>query len=179
MTLKELTKDKHEQAETTKFMHNVFNGTMPTGIWNSYTLQRSYIYDAVETKCVKFNLISPDSELIRAPKLLHDYELGHTAIHEGILPVTEEYVAHLNALDGPQRILAHLYTWHMGDMFGGQMIKKLLPDASHTALEFEDRVGCITFIRNLCDKWDVAGTDEPVVAFEWAIKLLESYDDVL
>lgn len=180
MTLKELTKDKHEQAENTKFMQRVFDGKLKTSVWNDYTVQRAYIYSAIELKCMKFNLIPQDSELIRAPKLWYDYNnTEHYSIVINPKSVTIDYIDHINQINGPTRILAHLYTWHMGDMFGGQAIKKLIQNVSHTALEFEDRSGCITLIRNLCEKYDVVNTDEPNVAFEWAIKLLESYDDVL
>ena len=181
MSLKELTKDIHEQAENTKFMKSVFNKSLPIkSVWNNYTVQRAYIYDAIETKCINFNLISKDSELIRAPKLWYDYNnTEHYSIVLGPNSVTIDYVDYINQLDGPQKILAHLYTWHMGDMFGGQAIKKLIPNVSHTALEFDNREACITLIRNLCEKYGVDDTNEPIVAFEWAIQLLESYDDLL
>ena len=71
--------------------------------------------------------------------------------------------------------MAHLYTWHMGDMFGGQMIKKIVP-GSHRALEFEDTK---TLMTNIRAKLDDSMGDEANIAFEWAIKIMESYDDSL
>lgn len=177
MSLKELTKDKHEQAENTKFMKCVFEKTLPIKIWNNYTLQRACIYSSIETRCIHFSLISNTSELIRAPKLMHDFL---SSKQEYVcLPSTLDYQKHIRSLDDPQLILAHLYTWHLGDMFGGQAIKNLVTGVSHTALEFEDRMNCISTVRGLCDKWNVAETNEPIVAFDYAIKLLESYDDML
>ena len=177
MTLKELTRDKHTEAENTKFMKCVFEKTLPIRLWNDYTLQRAFIYSSIETKCINFNLINPRSELIRAPKLMDDFLQAQQEYN--CLPITIEYQKHIRSLDNPQLVLAHLYTWHMGDLFGGQAIKNIVTGVRHSALEFENRMVCVSVIRDLCDKWKVAETNEPNVAFEWAIKLLESYDDVL
>jgi heme oxygenase len=177
MSLKDLTKDKHTKAESTKFMQCVFNQTLPTKLWNDYTLQRAIIYSAIETKCINLNLISKCSELIRAPKMMQDFLDSQQDFY--VRQITVDYQNYIKVLETPQQILAHLYTWHMGDMFGGQQIKKIVQRVSHSALEFEDQKQCITTIRNLCDLWDVAETNEPNVAFDCAIKLLESYNDVL
>jgi len=75
----------------------------------------------------------------------------------------------------PDKIMAHLYTWHMGDMFGGQMIKKIV-SGSHRNLEFQDAVALKTAIRA---KLNDSMADEANIAFEWAIKLMETYNDEL
>lgn len=177
MTLKELTKHKHDAAENTKFMQNVFNQKLPVRLWNDYTLQRAIIYSAIETKCVNFSLISSTSEIIRAPKLMDDFLSSNQEFY--VRQATVDYQNYIKQIDSPQRLLAHLYTWHMGDLFGGQQIKKIVQDVRHSSLEFKDKAACINSIRDLCDAWDVVGTDEPIVAFDYAIKLLESYYDML
>ena len=90
-------------------------------------------------------------------------------------PAVLEYHNYIQTLTDPIRIMAHLYTWHMGDMFGGQMIKKIVP-GSHRALEFEDTK---TLMTNIRAKLDDSMGDEANIAFEWAIKIMESYDDSL
>lgn len=177
MTLKELTRDKHTEAENTKFMKCVFEKTLPIKLWNDYTLQRAFIYSSIETKCINLNLINPRSELIRASKLMDDFLQAQQEYN--CLPITIEYQKHIRSLDNPQLVLAHLYTWHMGDLFGGQAIKNIVTGVRHSALEFDDRMVCISIIRNLCDNWKVAETNEPNVAFDYAIKLLRSYENLL
>jgi heme oxygenase len=60
----------------------------------------------------------------------------------------------------------------MGDMFGGQMIKKII-DAPSSHLDFENAAELKTTIRSkLTD--DMA--DEANVAFDWAIKILNHYE---
>ena len=68
--------------------------------------------------------------------------------------------------------MAHLYTWHMGDMYGGQMISKLIP-AANRHLIFENRVDLINKMRELIND---SMADEANLAFDWAIKLLDYYD---
>jgi heme oxygenase len=68
--------------------------------------------------------------------------------------------------------MAHLYVWHMGDLYGGQMIKRLIP-GSHLALDFENKDQLISAFRS---KLDDSMADEANSAFDWAIKLLQEYD---
>ena len=72
----------------------------------------------------------------------------------------------------PGLVLAHLYTWHMGDLYGGQMIKKIIK-APHRSLDFNDAENLKTIIRSKLD--DSLG-DEANRAFDWAIKIMESYE---
>jgi heme oxygenase len=60
----------------------------------------------------------------------------------------------------------------MGDMFGGQMIKKLI-DAPHRHLEFDNARELMTNMRGMLSD-DMA--DEANVAFDWAIRILSEYD---
>ena len=66
-------------------------------------------------------------------------------------------------------VLAHLYVWHMGDLYGGQMIKKILADFPHNHLEFADPELLKTNIRN---KLHTGLAEEANNAFDWAIRLM-------
>ena len=71
-------------------------------------------------------------------------------------------------------VLAHLYVWHMGDLYGGQMIKRVLPNIPHESLDFVD--ADLLKERLRAKLTDDLG-DEANVAFDWAIRLLKEYDD--
>jgi heme oxygenase len=60
----------------------------------------------------------------------------------------------------------------MGDLYGGQMIKRLIP-GSHIAFEFENKDQLISTIRS---KLDDSMADEANLAFDWAIRILQEYD---
>jgi len=117
------------------------------------------------------------SGIERADLILSDYDemIDGESFSHSYKTSTQEYVNYINSLDDPKKILAHLYTWHMGDMFGGQMIKKIIV-APHRHLEFENRAEIMFNLRPMLTD-DLA--DEANVAFTWAIKILHEYDNEL
>jgi len=177
MSLKELTKDKHTQAETTTFMKSVFAGTLPMAVWVDYTYQKQLWYKTIERAANQAGLLANLTGIERADLIEQDYNemIRGTFIYNTYKEVTKDYVIYLKSLTDPNRILAHLYTWHVGDMFGGQMIKKLV-DAPHTHLEFFNANELITTMRPMLTD-DLA--EEANIAFDWAIKILSEYDGSL
>ena len=174
MSLKELTWDSHQAAEATPFMQAVFKKQMPVKTWGDYTFQKSAIYNTIENVC-RYNKLTLDIlDVERSVQLYLDAQeiLGDMSAVR-MRPVTGEYVRYLLSLvDEPKRILAHLYVWHMGDLFGGQMIKKIV-EAPHRHLDFDNARELMTNLRAMLTD-DLA--DEANVAFDWAIKILGEYD---
>ena len=177
MSLKELTWDSHQAAEGTPFMQAVFKKRMPVLVWGNYTFQKSVIYNTIENVC-RYNKLTLDIlDIERSVQLYLDAQeiLGDMSVVR-VRPITGEYSRYLLSLvNEPERILAHLYVWHMGDLYGGQMIKKVLPPP-HRNLEFTDVEGLKTGIRAKLN--DTMGA-EANVAFEWAMKLMRTYDTEL
>jgi heme oxygenase len=177
MSLKELTKDNHTKAEETKFMQCVFKKSMTIDVWNDFTYQKALIYTAIEVIAKTHGLLDDLKGIERGDKLVNDY---CTMIYKNDLKTspprqaTLDYVNYILQLE-KNALLAHLYTWHMGDMYGGQMIKKILP-GSHTNLEFENAEELKATLRAKLD--DSLG-NEANRAFEWAIKLMDTYNDEL
>jgi len=172
MSLKELTQDNHQRAEETPFMKAIFTGTLPIDAWADFTFQKSYIYTVIENIARSNSLLEDLEGIERARLLLEDANEmnGHTP--PKLKTATIEYVHYLVGLNNyPERILAHLYVWHMGDLFGGQMIKRAI-QAPHRALDFENADLLKAIIRA---KLNDTMADEANVAFNWAIKLLEEY----
>mgnify|MGYP003353756242 CR=1 FL=1 len=48
MSLKELTADKHKEAESTNFMRAVFARKLPDNLWADWTYQKALFYGAIE-----------------------------------------------------------------------------------------------------------------------------------
>jgi heme oxygenase len=177
MSLKELTAEKHQEAESTPFMKAVFAKTLPKEIWTDWTYQKWLFYGAIEGAAGANRLLGDLPDLRRAFYLAMDYQEmnGNNPRHE-FRPIVVEYYNYLLSISkDPNKIMAHLYTWHMGDMFGGQMIKKIV-DAPHRNLEFEDPR---TLMTNIRAKLDDSMGDEANVAFDWAIRMMRDYDSSL
>ena len=177
MSLKELTADSHAAAENTKFMKAVFAKTLPHDTWADWTLQKSLFYGAIEGAAGANRLLGDLPDLRRAFYLNMDYnEMIEGKLRHAYRPVVVEYYNYILSISNePNKIMAHLYTWHMGDMFGGQMIKQLAP-GPHRNLEFED---AHTLITNIRAKLDDSMGDEANVAFDWAIRMMRDYDRYL
>lgn len=170
MTLKEQTADSHAKAESTTFMKAVFENRMTREAWQDFTFQKYLIYDMLENRAEDFNLLSGIQDLKRASLLKEDFD----AMTSSSVPVrvqTKQYISYLAKLVDPSKIMAHVYVWHMGDLFGGQMIKKVV-DAPHKSLDFTDVAGLKEKVRAKLD--DSMGA-EANVAFDYATRILNSY----
>jgi heme oxygenase len=174
MSLKDLTKDSHTAAEKTKFMKAVFKGSMPLNVWADWTYQKSLFYNAIESCADELGILDEIPDIKRTFLLLEDYR---EMLAEHVIPsyrrVTLDYYQYImNLYPDRDRVIAHLYTWHMGDLHGGQMIKKILP-GSHRNLEFKDSTNTIANIRKLLDD---RLAKEANAAFHWAIRMMEDYE---
>jgi heme oxygenase len=176
MSLKELTSASHTAAEATPFMRAVLKKKMPMSVWSDYTYQKSVFYGSIETVARDAGLSLDMLEIERGLKLYQDAAEMLEEKFPRLRQVTIDYSRYILGLAGqPEKIMAHMYTWHMGDLFGGQMIKKILPPP-HRNLEFADVDGLKLKIRT---KLDDSMADEANVAFDWAIKLMNTYNDEL
>jgi heme oxygenase len=177
MSLKDITKDRHAAAEGTAFMKAVFDKTLPFALWVDFTYQKQLWYKEIEHAARKAGLLNALPGIERAGLIMDDYYAMDkpTGSFNTYKQETKDYASYIRSLDDPKRVMAHLYTWHMGDLFGGQMIKKIV-DAPHTHLDFEDSKMLMTNMRSLLS--DDMG-DEANIAFDWAIKIMESYDSSL
>jgi len=177
MSLKDLTVEKHTLAESTPFMKLVFAKTLPQDLWIDWTYQKWLFYGAIEGAAGANQLLGDLPDLRRTFYLFMDYnEMNTDRKKHEFRPVVVDYYKYLISIaKEPNKIIAHLYTWHMGDMFGGQMIKKIVPGA-HRNLEFEDPR---TLMTNIRAKLDDSMGDEANVAFDWAIRMMRDYDSSL
>jgi heme oxygenase len=177
MRIKELTAEKHQQAESTQFMKAVFAKTLPFDLWVDFTYQKQLWYKDIEHAARKAGLLNALSGIERAHLIMDDYQSMDKPVgsYNTYRELTKEYASYIRSLDDPKRIMAHLYTWHMGDLFGGQMIKKII-DAPHTHLDFENPNDLKMAMRGMLS--DDMG-EEANIAFDWAIRIMESYDSSL
>lgn len=183
MSLREITKNKHTEAEKTAFMKLVFEGRMPADVWKDYTYNKMMWYAAIEAKAHAEGLLTDLPGIDRAYLLYRDWKaIGseHVIKDESfyVRPTTKQYVQHILDLE-PGLVLAHLYTWHMGDLFGGQMIKNKINFQTsdnttfpHYSLQFNnpDELKSKIYAK-LSD--DLGA--EAIRAFEFAIKIMNDY----
>jgi len=72
--------------------------------------------------------------------------------------------------EDPDKLMAHIYVRHMGDLSGGQMISKKVP-GSGTMYKFEDDV---TVLKDkIRVRLNDSMADEAKIAFDFATKLFQ------
>jgi len=175
MSLKDLTKDKHTAAEHTKFMKAIFKGGIKKEIWADFLYQKMLCYNAIELKAALAGYLDDLPDIARTHKLYKDYvSLVGKENKNTFRPETAEYHKYLLTLED-KKILAHMYVWYFGDLSGGQMIKKIVPGPSES-LNFNNPEELKNKFRVLLTD-DLA--DEANLAFDYAIKILSSYDNEL
>jgi len=173
MSLKEATFENHKLAENTPFMKAVFARKMSKELWADFTYQKSLIYNGIEGVAGACGLTKDLPDIQRAHYLYLDYRdmvPEHTVAYR--YHAIEYYKYILNLFPDADRIMAHMYVWHMGDLFGGQMIKQIV-DAPSRALTFKEPD---TLKQTIRSKLKDSMADEANIAFTWAIKILSDYD---
>ena len=170
--MKELIADKHKEAETTLFMKTVFAGKMTEQLWAEFTYNKSIWYKAIEDKARDEGLLVDLVGIERHKKLLEDYNNSKKYIAgPDVKESTIEYYYYIMGLD-KDKVIAHLYTWYMGDLSGGTMIKRIIK-SPNSGLDFDNPE---ELKKNIMLKINESHVDEVNVAFDWAIRIMKEYD---
>jgi heme oxygenase len=127
--LKELTWDYHKDAERQTFVKAMFKGKLTDEQYALYLWHQHAIYDVLEAFAMMHGLFNDIPKIRRAPSLLEDaIELWPSGKEVKYLPAITAYHDHLKTImQDPDKIMAHVYVRHMGDLSGGQMIAKRVP----------------------------------------------------
>jgi heme oxygenase len=182
VSLKELTWKYHQDAERTSHARKLLTGMTPIE-YHKYLCNQYKIYYTLEVQADINGVLDGIEDIIRSDKILVDVieleseypflSLVDDSFGKVICSATDEYITYISKLTNYNRLLAHIYVRHFGDMYGGQMIAKRNP-GSGTMYEFENVEQLKTTVRaRLSD--DMA--DEANVCFQFAIKLFKELSD--
>lgn len=171
MTLREAIHDKHTAAEVHPFAQLMLSGNMSRLTYASFLRDSMVCYAALEDRASELGLLDGLEAMKRKDALTEDFaELFEFGVPLTLSPSAVEYAEYVKTLT-PEKLLAHVYVRHMGDMYGGQLMKSKLP-GSGKRFEFKDRSGLVAKLRaKLTD--DLA--DEANVAFDFVLK---HFDDL-
>lgn len=178
MSLKEITKDLHSDAERTEFAKKLLSGSISKEDYANYLYQMIPIYNIIEMSNKVLGNFDSLPNIERTEKITEDfYELAGVDHTYRLLPSTIEYCNYLLNLirDSGRRksIKAHLYCRHMGDLYGGQIIANRVPGKGRF-YQFKDADKLKEQIR--AELSDSLGF-EARIAFEWAIKIMKELND--
>jgi heme oxygenase len=178
MSLKELTAEKHHNAERTAFAKLLLSGNINKEQYAQYLLQMLEVYSALEYHAAVNGLFADLSGLPRVMAIYEDLE--ELEVPQGqltLLESTKKYIQYLNEIGSnpecSRKLLAHLYVRHMGDLYGGQMIAKRVP-GSGKFYQFRNKDELVAKIR---EKLDDGLGEEANVAFDHAIAIMKELNE--
>ncbi len=173
MSLRDLTKDKHTDAERTAFAKVLLSGKITKEQYACYLTQMMAVYAILEHQAAAHGLFEGLQGLARCRAIYDDLcELSGGANYQ-ILPSTRAYVEYLGSLEDKDKIMAHMYVRHMGDLFGGQMIASRVPGEGRF-YQFNNVDGLKAAIR---EKINDSMGDEANIAFDYAIAIMKELNE--
>jgi len=179
MSLREITKDLHTDAERTAFAKILLSGEISKEQYAQYLYQMVLIYGPIEMGNEVQGFFKDLPDIQRTWAIYQDFTELAGKDYTGYkwLPSTVDYHNYiLELLSNKERrhlIKAHLYCRHMGDLYGGQILAKRVP-GSGKFYKFKDAEKLKEQIR--AELTDDLG-DEARVAFEWAIKIMRELNN--
>jgi len=132
--LKELTREEHTNAERQAFVKVLMSGKINPKFYATYLWNQHKKYDLLEALAMSHGLLNDFPSIIRKNHILNDFAELWTEGEEPpeLLPSTIEYINHMkNIISDPNKLMAHIYVLHMGDLSGGQMIARKVPGQGH------------------------------------------------
>jgi len=172
MSLRDLTKDAHTNAERQEFVKILFSGKINSKLYATFLKNQHPCYELLEVCAMVHGLLNGLPDGRRAPAIIGDFkELWSEKDGEAqMLPVVKDYLDHIMSIkDDPKKLMAHIYVRYMGDLAGGQMISKKVPGTGRM-YQFENPEELKTAIRS---KLDDSMADEAKICFEFAARLFK------
>lgn len=175
MSLRDITWDLHKEAETSKFAKKILRGEATKEEYATYLYNLLAIYDPIEFSAKRQGMFDNLPGIERMSKLYQDFLEIDSGAQYKLMPSVVEYHDYLIKLgNDPLRrhlIKAHFYTRHMGDLNGGQVMKRQVAQYSKgTFYDFENADDLKVKIREeLTDDYG----PEARTAFIYAIRMMK------
>jgi len=177
-TLKELTWEHHKNAERQEFVKVLMGGSIDPKVYATYLFNQHAMYNILEVTSMAHGLLNDFPEIRRAPLIHEDFLELWTDNNNApkLLESTNDYMGHIKfIMDDPKKLMAHLYVRHMGDLSGGQMIRKKVPGKGRM-YDFEGDIPAIK--DKIRTKLSDDMADEAKLCFEYATRTFKDMMEI-
>ena len=168
--LREITHAKHREVEALPMIQCIMQGPT-TEQYTHYLYELKEIYKVIEGLAKEAGILNDLNGIERYQLICEDLEELDPSFKRDLMPATLRYINHLYATSyhNPHLLLAHVYVRHMGDLYGGKLMARVVP-GSGKAYQFEDRPGIIKVFN---DKLTLDLGDEANLAFNYFIEIFD------
>jgi heme oxygenase len=172
MGLRELTKENHQRAERQKFVGILLSGKIDPKLYAQYLWNQYFVYKALEEAATAAGLFADLPNIERHKLILEDFqELWADPNNPILCASTNNYIEHIkNIKNDNDKLMAHLYVRHMGDLSGGQMIARCVPGSKRYYKFDLDVNECKEKIRARTNN---GMADEAKICFDYATELFQ------
>ena len=186
LDIKELTMEHHKNAERQDFVRLLMSGQIDEKLYATYLYNQLQCYSVLEKYGLHNSLFRDTPGLLRAEHIHYDYRSLWTDIGAPpeITKSTKEYIEHIESIqDEAMKLYAHIYVRHMGDLSGGQMIRKKTPGPNryytfkHKEVPEYKRVVKET-INTYLNVYEHSVVPEAIYCFESATKLFKEMKEL-
>lgn len=177
--LRDITNDKHRKVESLPLIDRLLHGKLTDQQYLRYLRELYAIYSKLEDLGDQAGILGHLPGIHRSLKIADDiFELGGKLDCE-ITTSTKIYLDYLVQLTSNSStshlLLAHIYVRHMGDLYGGKLIARVIPGKG-TCYMFDDRPGLIKQFNQMLT---IELGDEANRAFDFFIDIFSELGDTM
>lgn len=169
--LRDITNAKHREVEQLPLIQTLMSGNVTAKQYAAYLYELSAIYKCLEDCAKKAGVLDGLEGIERTDALELDLAELDPNYSRLLTKATVDYLHYLIELcsDKKQRhkLLAHVYVRHMGDLYGGKLMARVVPGSGRT-YQFDNRP---EIIRAFNSKLTLDLGDEANKAFDFFIAI--------
>ena len=185
LDIKELTLEQHKNAERQEFVRTLMSGNIDPNLYAIYLYNQYHCYRALEDRGIENSLFVDTPNLPRADRIRKDYQSLWKFDDTPILTQsTVDYIKHIELIkESAESLYAHIYVRHLGDLSGGQMIRRKTPGPNRYYKFRDKEVGDYRrivkeTINTYLNVYEHSVVPEAIYCFESATKLFKEMKEL-
>ena len=182
--IKELTWEHHKKAERQEFVKVLMSGNIDHKLYAIYLYNQFHCYATLEMYAQDLSLFVDTPGLQRASAIKKDYyKLWQEDYAPDLTTSTIDYLRHIESIkEDTEKLYAHIYVRHLGDLSGGQMIRRKTPGPNNYYFFTPEQMKYKEIVRMKINQYlniyQVNVVSEARLCFEYATRLFGEMNDL-